>query len=72
MYGLPQAGILYNKQLRDKVSQEGYYEVPHIPRLCKPYSHNTRYTLVVYDFGIKYQFMDNSNHIIQSLQNNIK
>ena len=54
------------------MSQEGYFEVPHIPRLCKPYSHNTKYTLVVYDFGIKYQFMDNSNHIIQYLQNNIK
>ena len=68
MYGLPQAGILYNKQLRDKVSQEGYYEVPHTSGLWWHYIRNTTFALVVDYFGIKYQRMDNSNHIIQALE----
>ena len=33
MYGLPQAGVLANKLLKERLSKHGYYEVPHTPGL---------------------------------------
>ena len=33
IYGLPQAGILANKQLRERLAPFGYYEVTHTPGL---------------------------------------
>jgi len=54
MYGLPQAGILANKLLKDQLADHDYYEIRHIPGL---YTHKTRpiwFTLVVEIFGIKY------------------
>ena len=54
MYGLPQAGILANEQLRKRLAKHGYHELPHTPGLWK---HETRlilFMLVVDDFGIKY------------------
>ena len=35
IYGLPQAGMLANKQLRKNLAPAGYYEVPHTPGLWK-------------------------------------
>ena len=68
MYDLPQSGILENKKLKDIIEKEGYYEVNHTPGLKKNYSCNTRLNTVVDDFGIKYQSVDNANHIIHALQ----
>ena len=31
MYGLPQAGILANKLLKERLLQNDYFEVPHTP-----------------------------------------
>ena len=53
MYELPQAGILANKLLKERLADHDYYKVPHTPGL---YTHKTcpiRFTLVVDDFGIK-------------------
>ena len=33
IYGLPQAGALANKQLKEQLAPAAYYEVPHIPGL---------------------------------------
>ena len=68
MNGIPQAGILANKQLKYIMSQQDYYEVPQKPELWKINSWNTRLTIVLHNFGIKYKIMDNDNHIIQALQ----
>ena len=35
MYGLPQAGILANKLLKERLAQHGYYECPRTPGLWK-------------------------------------
>ena len=32
IYGLPQAGILANKFLKERLAKSGYFEVPHTPR----------------------------------------
>ncbi len=39
MYGLPQAGILTNKLLRQWLGWHGYFEVQHMPGLWKQVSH---------------------------------
>ncbi len=54
IYGLPQAGILANKLLRQRLRPHGYYEVPHMPGLWKHMSNSTQFTLTVDDFGVKY------------------
>merc|ERR1711966_38991 len=35
IYGLPQAGILANKQLRTRLAKHGYFEVNHTPGLWR-------------------------------------
>jgi hypothetical protein len=35
MYGLPQAGVLANKLLKERLARHGYFEQPHTPELWK-------------------------------------
>ena len=62
-YGLPQAGTLANKQLKDCLSPKGYFEVPHTPGLWKHISRPTEFTLGVDDFGVKYTRKKRVDHI---------
>ena len=68
MYGLPQAGILANKLLKTRLADHDYYEVPHTPGL---FTHKTRpiwFTLVVDDFGIKYNGKEHADHLLTVLR----
>ena len=68
MYGLPQAGILANKLLKTRLADHDYYEVPHTPGL---FTHKTRpiwFTLVVDDFGIKYNGKEHADHLLKVLR----
>jgi hypothetical protein len=52
MYGLPQAGILANKLLQERLAKHGYRPVRHTHGLWR---HDTRpitFSLVVDDFGV--------------------
>ena len=53
MYGLQQAGILDNKLLKQRLSDEGYHEQPHTPGLFRHDKKDVYFTLVVDDLGIK-------------------
>ena len=68
MYGLPQAGILANKLLRKQLKPHGYYEVNHTPGLWRHVTLPVQFTLVVDDFGIKYQGEENAMHLINALR----
>jgi len=68
IYGLPQAGILANKLLRQRIHPHGYYEVAHTPGLWKHISNPTQFTLTVDDFGVKYVGKDNVLHLIKALR----
>ena len=68
IYGLPQAGILANKLLRQRLRPHGYYEVPHTPGLWKHVSNATQFTLTVDDFGVKYVGQHNAQHLITALR----
>ena len=58
MYGLSQAGILANKLLKQRLSDEGYHEQPHTPGLFRHEEKDIYFTLVVDDIGIKYGTRD--------------
>jgi hypothetical protein len=68
MYGLPQAGILANKLLKERLAKHGYYEVTHTPGLWKHISRPVQFTLVVDDFGIKYVGKEHADHLLNALQ----
>jgi hypothetical protein len=68
VWGLPQAGILANKRLRQKLAPFGYYKCKNTPGLWYHVSHPISFTLVVNDFGIKFVGKENAEHLITSLK----
>jgi hypothetical protein len=67
MYGLPQAGILANKLLRQCLGWHGYFKVQHMPSLWKHVSSPIWFNLCVYNFGVKYSGNQNLKHLFASL-----
>ena len=68
MYGLPQAGILANKQLKERLAKKGYYELPHTPGLWTHRWRPIAFTLIVDDFGVKYTGREHAEHLIAALK----
>ena len=68
MYGLPQAGIIAQDLLAERLAKHGYHQSKIVPGL---WTHNTRpttFTLVVDDFAIKVMSTDDENHLINVLK----
>ncbi len=68
MYCLPQAGIVYQELLQERLAKVGYHQSKIIPRL---WTHKTRkicFTLVVDDFAIKYTKLEDAQHLINALK----
>ena len=65
---MPQAGILANQLLRQRLRPHGYYEVQHTPGLWKHITRPVQFTLTVDDFGVKYVGKHNADHLIQALK----
>ncbi len=68
MYGLPQAGIIAQELLQERLLKAGYHQSKVTPGYWK---HNWRpisFTLVVDDFGFKYISETDVNHLIQALK----
>ena len=68
MYGLPQAGMLANKLLKERLEEHGYYELPHTPGLFTRKTRPIWFTLVVDDFGVKYVGKEHANHLMSVLK----
>ncbi len=68
MYGLPQAGVLANKLLKERLARHGYFEQPHTPGLWKHVSRPVCFNLCVDDFGIKYIGREHLQHLYNALQ----
>jgi hypothetical protein len=68
VWGLPQAGILANKRLQHKLMPFGYFEHVSTPGLWYHKSRPISFTLVVYDFGVKYANQDDIDHLIASIK----
>ena len=68
MYGLKQAGIITHQELIKHLSPYGYHSVKYTPRLWKNDPKDTLFSLVVDDFAIKYNSLDNAQHLLNALE----
>ncbi len=68
VWGLPQASILANKQLRRKIAPFGYSEHVNTPGLWYHESRQISFTLVVDDFGVKYVNKADADHLVASIK----
>eukprot|EP00804_Cyclotella_cryptica_P009771 CCRYP_013223-RB/>CCRYP_013223-RB protein AED:0.40 eAED:0.40 QI:0/0/0/1/0/0/3/0/850 len=68
VYGLPMAGALANKLLRSLLAPHGYYEVAHTPGLWHHVTRPISFTLVVDDFGVKYEGQEHAQHLLDTLK----
>jgi hypothetical protein len=63
MYGLPQAGILANKLLKEQLAHHGYFEQPHTLGLWKHVTRLVWFNLCVENFVIKYIGREHPQHL---------
>jgi hypothetical protein len=68
MYGLPQAGLLANKLLAQRLQIDGYYQCQYTPGLWRHVWRPITFSLVVDDFGIKTVGLTHAKHLKQSLE----
>ena len=68
MYGLPQAGILAQKLLEQRLNARGYYQSKLVPGLWKHKWRPVQFTLVVDDFGVKYVGQEHAQHLIDTVR----
>jgi hypothetical protein len=68
MYGLPQAGMLANKLLKERLDKHGYHETIHTPGLWRHKTCPIMFALVVNNFGIQYVGKQHADHLIAALK----
>ncbi len=68
MYGLPQARIIAQELLQERLAKVGYHQSKIVPGLWTHKIRNTCFTLVVDNFAIKYTKMEDAKHLINALQ----
>jgi hypothetical protein len=68
MPGLKQSGKIANDRLHAHLAKYGYSPVPHTPALWKHESRKIIFSLVVDDFGVKYERKEDAIHLINALQ----
>ena len=72
MYGLPQAGLLAQQLLEERLAKHGYFQSNSVQGLWK---HETRpivFSLVVDDFGVKYVNKQDVDHLMNVLKEDYK
>jgi hypothetical protein len=72
MYGLPQAGILANQLLTQRLAPHGYEQCRHTPGLWKHKWRPVIFSLVVDNFGIKYVGKHHAKHLIKAIEEHYK
>jgi len=70
MYGLPQAGLLAQELLEERLAAEEYYQSTHThtPGLWTHAWRPIQFSLVVDDFGVKYVGEENKQHLVAALE----
>ncbi len=66
--GLPQAGIVAQELLQERLVKVGYHQSKIIPGLWTHKTRNISFTLVVDDFAIKYTKLEDAQHLIDALK----
>ena len=70
MYGLPQAEILANNQLTERLEPKGYYQFRHTPGLWRDKWRPILFSLAVDAFGIKYVGKEHADHLMVAIEEN--
>ena len=70
-YGLPQSGMLTNRQLRERLEKEGYYEARNTPGLWIHKWRPIQFCLVVDDFGVEYVGKQHADNLATIFKNTI-
>jgi hypothetical protein len=68
MDGLPQAGLIAQEFLEQRLSKVGYSQSKIIPGLWTHKTRKTCFTLVVDNFAIKFTKMEDAKHLIEALK----
>ena len=68
MYGLPQAGKIANDKLKLHLSKFRYEPAPITPGLWRHQTLPLQFSLVVNDFGIKYERQEDITHLLDALK----
>jgi hypothetical protein len=68
VYSLPHAEIIAQQLLEKRLGQHGYCQSETTPGLWKHDARLFSFTLVVYDFGIKYVGEENAQHLLNTMQ----
>ena len=68
MDGLPDAGRLSNKLLKQRLAKNRYYEMPHTPGLFKHVTRPIAFALIVNDCGVRYVGKQHANHLINAIR----
>ena len=68
IYGLPQAGKISNDKLKLHLSKSGYDTAPITPGLWQHQTHPLQFSLVMDDFGLKYERQVYINHLLDALK----
>ena len=67
MYGLPQAGKNSNDKLKPHLAKFGYKPAAITPGLWRHKTSPLQFSLLVDDFGIKYECQEDITHILDAL-----
>ena len=68
MYALPQAGNLVHNKLKILLKSQCYYPAPHTPNLWTHKNKDIYFSLVVYNFSVKYTKESDARNLIRLLQ----
>ena len=71
MYGLKHAVIIAHKSLIHNLAPFDYHTARHTPVIWQHETRDTIFTLVVDDFAIKYTSLENAQHLLNSIKENI-
>ncbi len=72
MYSLPQAGIIAQQLLKERLQKHGYYQSQMTPGLWKHDTHPISFSLVINDFGVKYVGKENAQHLLDTVRHYYK
>ena len=70
MYCLPQAGLLANQLLENRLNKRGYRQSKLVPRFWTQDWRAVQFTLVVDNFGVKYLGEEHAIHLKNTIEEN--
>jgi hypothetical protein len=72
LYGLSQSGLLPNKFLKKQLNKHGYQQSKLVPGLWKHNTQLIQFTLIVDNFGVKYEGKEHAQHLKNTLKEHYK